>query len=196
ARLKALTKEVPDIIWGASLEARARDDLEKTAKLGADFVLFPAAGTAASIPPEDGAGVVLEIETSISDTVLRTVNDSPVDAVLVRDEERGEGPLTWAGMMRLQRVAKLISRPLLVVVPATVAAGELRVLSEAGVAGIVVDLGSEEADDLLADLRKTIDELPAPARKRRHAEAVVPQVRQEATAPADDDFEEDDEDFD
>ncbi len=196
ARLKALTKEVPDIIWGASLEARARDDLEKTAKLGADFVLFPAVGTPVSVPPEDGAAVILEINTSISDAILRTVNDAPVDAVLVGDEERGEGPLTWAGMLRLQRVAKLLDLPLLVAVPATVAADELRVLSEAGIAGIVVDLGGEAADDLLTGLRKTIDGLPAPSRKHRRAEAVVPRVAQEAAAVEDDDLEEEDEDFD
>ena len=112
ARLKKLAGDAPDIIWGASLEGGLRDYLEKTAKLGADFVVFPAAGTPASVPPENDAGVVLEIETSISDTLLRTVNDAPVDAVLVKDEERGEGPLTWAEMLRLHRVVKLLSLPL------------------------------------------------------------------------------------
>ena len=196
-RLKKLAKDAPDIIWGASLEERSRDDLEKTSNLGADFVIFPAAGTPVSVPPEDGAGVILQIEASISDTVLRTVNDTPVDAVLVGDEERGEGPLTWAGMLRLQRVAKLLSLPLLVAVPATVAVDELRVLSEAGIAGIVVDLGGKEAVDLLSSLRKTIDGLPAPVRKRRHTEAVVPHVAPEAAAAAaEEEEEEDDEDFD
>lgn len=193
ARLKKLAKDAPDIIWGASLEEKSRDDLEKTANLGADFVLFPAAGTPVSVPPEDGAGVIIEIEASISDTVLRTVNDTPVDAVLVSDEERGEGPLTWAGMLRLQRVTKLLSLPLLVAVPATVAADELRVLSEAGIAGIVVDLGGKETGDLLAGLRKTIDGLPPPVRKRRRTEAVVPQVGQETAAAAEEEEEEDEE---
>jgi len=196
ARLKKLAGDASDIIWGASLEGGLRDDLEKTAKLGADFVIFPAAGTPASVPPEDGAGMVLEIEASISDTVLRTLNDAPVDAVLVRDEERGEGPLTWAEMLRLHRVVKLLSLPLLVAVPATIAASELRVLSEIGVAGIVVDLDGREADDLLPNLRKAIDQLPPPTRKRHRAEAVVPRVRQETTTAADDDDVEEDEDFD
>ena len=196
ARLKKLAKETPDIIWGASLEAKSRDDLEKTTKLGADFVLFPAVGTPVSVPPEDGAAVILEIAASLSDTVLRTVNDTPADAVLVSDEERGEGPLTWAGMLRLQRIAKLVSLPLLVAVPATVAADELRVLSEAGIAGIVVNLGGGAADDLLAGLRRMIDGLPAPVRKRRRTEAVVPRVAQETAAAVDDEPDEEDEDFD
>ncbi len=180
----------------AKLKAGSAGNLEKTAKLGADFVLFPAVGTPASIPPEDGAGVILEIESSTSDTVLRTVNDAPVDAILVSDEERGEGPLTWAEMLRLQRVAKIVSLPLLVAVPAATAVGELRVLSEAGVAGVVVGLDDEEADDLLANLRKTIDGLPTPARKRSRGDAVIPQVGRETAAAADDEPDEDGEEFD
>ncbi len=190
-RLKKLTKKTPDIVWGASLEAKSRDNLEKTVKLGADFVLFPAAGTPVSVPPEDGAAVILEIEASTSDTVLVTVNDAPVDAVLVRDEERNDEPLTWAGMLRLQRVAKLLNLPLLVAVPATVAAGELRVLSEAGITGIVVDIGGEAANDLVAGLRRMINGIPAPVRKHRRAEAMVPRVTQETVA-VDDNLEEED----
>ena len=199
AKLKKLSKDVPDIIWGAGLEDKSRDDLEKTSKLGADFVIFPAEGTPVSVPPEDGPSVILEIDASISDTVLRTVNDAPVDAVLVRNGERGDGPLTWAEMLRLQRVAKMLNLPLLVAVPATVAANELQALSECGITGIVVDLGNDAAKDLLPSLRKAIDGLPAPAKKRRHTDAMVPQLRREApVAEADDDEgdEGDDEEFD
>lgn len=196
AKLKILTKEAPDVIWGASLAGKSGDDLEKTGKLGADFVIFPAAGTPVSVPSEDGAGIILEIEAALSDTVLRAVNDTPIDAVLIRDEERAEGPLTWADMLRLQRVAKLLSLPLLVAVPATVTSGELRVLSDAGVAGIVIDLGDGEADNLLAGIRKAIDGLPAPTRKRRRAEAVVPHIAPETAAAADDGGEDDDDDDD
>lgn len=186
--LKKLVKDVPGIDWGAFLTDKSANNLEKTTKLGADFVIFPATGTPVSTPPEDGPGIIIEIETSLSDMVLRTINDTPVDAVLIRDGERGEGPLTWAEMLSLQRVVKLLNLPLLVTVPSTTAADELQVLSEMGIAGIVV----ETDGDRLSGLRKIIDMLPAPIKKHHHRDAMVPQLRQEVAAAADDDDDGDD----
>jgi len=200
-RIKKLAKDMPDIVWGAQLEGASRNDLEKTAKMGDDFVLFAASGTPASTPAEDGPAIVLEIDAATSDTLLRTVNDAAVDAVLVSDGERGEGPISWLGMLRLQRVAKLVSLPLLVATPAAIGGGELRVLSEAGVAGIVVDISVGDAADLLAELRKTIAGLPPPVSRKRRAEAVLPRLGM-VTASAHDDGggdeepDEDDDEFD
>ena len=67
----------------------------------------------------------------------------------------------------------------------------MRVLSEAGITGIVVDIGGEAANDLVAGLRRMINGIPAPVRKHRRAEAMVPRVTQETVA-VDDNLEEED----
>ena len=100
---------------------------------GCDFVVIPAAGRIATTPQEEKVGRILQVESSMDDGLLRAANDLPVDAVLVTDTFEGSGPLVWHQLMIFQHLARLISKPLIVSIPADVNGEELKALWEAGV---------------------------------------------------------------
>ena len=72
--------------------------------------------------------------------------------------EAGE-PIAWHHLMLFQRLANLLSKPLLVPVPLNITAGELKALWEAGVDGVVVEAGAEPPAGGLKELRQAIGKL-------------------------------------
>jgi len=192
--IKKTTKAMPDIPWGAWLEGDACGQLGDAAELGCDFVVFPAVGTMLAVPASDDVGLVLQVDSSVPDGQFRTANDLPVDAVLVTGEEGGPGSLTWHDLMLWRRFCGLLSKPLLVCVPANVTTGELQLLCDAGVGGVLVAIGPDSPDGELKRLREAIDELKPPSpRKGRRPDAVLPRVEQSPEPAVDIDEEDEDE---
>jgi hypothetical protein len=176
--LKQVCQAMPDIPWGGWLKEVSRKGIGQVAEAGGDFVVFPAVSTSLAILDEEKLGKVLEVEPGLDPGLLKTVDDLPVDAVLIAAEEE-KHLLTWNHLMMFRRCANLLTKPLLVSVPSDVADSELQALWEAGVGGVVVEVGIEPAGRL-AELRQTIDKLtfPSPG-KRRKAEPLVPHIREE-----------------
>ena len=148
-------------------------------KAGCDFVVFPAANTPLAILQDDEVGKILEVEVSLSEGLLRAVDELPVDGVLITGEAKRDYFLTWHHLMTFQRFADLLTKPLLVCVPSKVTANELQALWKAGVDGIVVAVGVEPPAGKLNELRQTIDKLAFPPRNWAKAEALLPYIRGE-----------------
>lgn len=171
--VKALTKAakaVPDIPWGGWLESITGGEVGLLGKAEFDFIVFPD-WTPLTILESEGAGRILEIGESLNTALLPAVDELPVDAVLVAAGE--EEFLTWQHLIFLQRCAGLANKPLLAAVPPGVSAGELQALWGAGVSGVVVSAAGQPAG-ALSELRKVIDTLTPPPRKRKGVEALVP----------------------
>jgi len=147
---------------------------------GCDFVVFPAS-TALATPQDDEIGKILQVEASLGEGLLKAVNELPVDAVLIADEPEKERFLTWHRLMLFQRFADLLTKPLLITAPLNVTANELQVLWKTGVDGAVVEVGIGEPVGSLEELRKVIDKLTFPARKREKAEALLPHTGEETS---------------
>ena len=131
----------------------------------------------------------------MDDGLLRAVNDLPVDAVLVVDTPDGAGPLVWHQLMILQHLAHLISRPLVVPVPADIPPEELKALWEAGADGVIVEMDVAKTGELKG-LRQAIDKLPRrSAHRHGHLEAMLPHAGGESrpAPPPDEEEEEEDE---
>jgi hypothetical protein len=175
--IKKLAGAIPDIPLGVWLEADACGQMDRVAELGCDFVVFPAVGTTLTGPRDDGVGMVLQLEPSLPEGQLRTVNDLPVDAVLVAAEQAASGPITWDQLMLYRRFAGLLAKPLLISIPPDAGAAELQMLWDAGIAGVIAAAGPDSPDGELMRLRKLIDGLrpPSPHKKNR-AEAIVPHI--------------------
>ncbi len=177
--LQNLSRALPDIIWGAWLSDSTAEISNKLEDTGTDFVVFPAKGTRLAFFQDSKIGKLLELETSLSEGLVRTVNDLPVDAIMVATGEKGSTYLRWQDIMLLKRLASLLTKPLLVAVPSGVTGVELQALWEAGIAGIITELKVTEPGKI-GELRKTIDSLTF---SRRHAdekvEALLPRVRAE-----------------
>ena len=188
--LKEMSQAAPDIPWGGWLRNIDQDGIKQMAKAGCDFVVFPAANTPLALLQNDEIGKILEVEPSLSEGLLRAVNELSIDAVLIAGEQEGEYFLTWHHLMLFQRFADLLTKPLLASIPPNVTANELQALWEAGVDGVVIEVGAGQPADRLKKLRQVIDKLAFPSqRKRGKAEALLPHIGRESSIVTEEDKE-------
>ena len=178
--LQKVSQAVSHIPWGGRLGDSGHEAIKQIVKAGWDFVVFPAANTSLAILQIDEVGKILEVEVSLSEGLLRAVNELPVDAVLIAGEQEREYFLTWHHLMLFRHFADLLSKPLLVSIPSNVTANELQALWEAGVNGVVIKVGVEQPTGRLQELRQAIDKLTfPPPHKRRKVEALLPHIGEE-----------------
>ena len=189
--LKEISQAVPDIPWGGWLRNIGKGGIKQMAKAGCDFVVFPAANTPLALLQNDEIGKILEVESSLNEGLLRAVNELPIDAVLIAAEQEGEYFLTWHHLMLFQRFADLLTKPLLASIPPNVTANELQALWEAGVEGVIIEVGAGQPANRLKKLRQEIDKLAFPSqRKRGKAEALLPHIVREPSIVAEEEEEE------
>lgn len=176
--IQRLVRTLPDIPWGAWLKDGAKE-AAVIVEAGADFVVFPAAAAASAAPQGNKVGKVLQVEPSLGEGLLRAINDLPVDAALIAGESKEGDLLTWQHLMFLQRAASLLTKPLLVAVPASITTTELGTLWEIGIDGVVVAAGQAG----LKELREAIGRVAASTRRKRgKVEARVTSIRMETPA--------------
>ncbi|MFC1967436.1 hypothetical protein ACFLV2_02230 [Chloroflexota bacterium] len=173
--LRGINQALADIPWGVRLSKGNGGKAEKIAKAGGDFLVFGADSKVATSPEATGPGRIFQIEPSLNDGLLRAVNELPVDAVLAGIE--GEDILTWQHLMLLQRLADSLIKPLLVFLPADVAADEIRAIGETGIDGVIAQAGTADSADGIRKLRQIIDGLPAlTPRRRGKTVAIIPGI--------------------
>ncbi len=189
--LREMSQAVPDIPWGGWLRNIEKGEIKQMVKAGCDFVVFPAANTPLTLLQNDEIGKILEIESSLSEGLLRAANELPIDAVLITTEQGGEYFLTWHHLMLFQRFAGLLTKHLLASIPSNVTANELQALWEAGVDGVVIEVSVGQPADRLKKLRQVIDKLAFPSqRKRGKVEALLPYIGSEASIVTEEEEEE------
>ena len=182
-KLGKASRAVPDIPWGGWLRGGGVKEIKQMEKVDCDFVVFPAAGTSLAISGSGEVGKILEVEASLDVGLLPTIDDLPVDAVLIAGEGKGNYSLNWHHLMLFRRLADAVSKPLLVSVSSGVTADELQLLWDVGVGGVIVRAGVGG----LKKLRRAIDKLAFSAQgKRRKERVLLPHVSVEI----DEDFEE------
>jgi HAMP domain-containing protein len=186
AALKKASQAAPGVPWGV-WPVSVEIDRERLLKLGADFLIFAAGDAAISLPADDETGILVQIDTAMPENLLRALNELPVDAVLLTPAEAEIRPLLWRELMLIHRFASLVAKPLLVSVPPGMEAGELQLLWEAGVEGVVAEAGAGAPLDEIERLRQAIDGIqPHPPRKRPKMEPVLPlQHRRDAETAVD-----------
>ena len=175
--LQKMRQIVPDIPWGGWLRDVDWERREQMVKVDCDFLIFPAANTSLAILQNDEVGKILEVEASLSESLLKAVDELPVDAVLLAVEPGEDNFLTWRHLMLFQRFAGLLAKPLLVSIPSSVTASELQTLWEVGVDGVIVEVGVGQPTGRLKELRQAIDKLTFPSpRKPKKAAPLLPYI--------------------
>lgn len=139
--LQEIRRSVSDIPWGGWLKDMGQIGMKQIAKIDCDFLVFPATNTSLAMLQNSEVGRILEVESSISESLLRAVDELAVDAVLIAGEQAKGSFLTWHHLMVFQRSASLLAKPLLVPVPSSVTANELQVLWGGGVDGVIIEVG-------------------------------------------------------
>ncbi len=189
--IENVVSNLPDIPWGFCFEDSGDKAAAVLVEAGCDFLIFTSAGPVTAAPHDDKAGTILEVESSLQDSLLRALNDLPVDAVLTANVCQSGESMAWHHIINIQRITNLLNKPLLVRISPRTTESELKLLWEAGVDGAVVEVEVERPGEL-KELRRLIDKLP-PRSARRHgkAEALLPRVGGEAKeAPPDEEEEE------
>jgi hypothetical protein len=163
---KSLKKPKAKIPWGGWLKEVSAAEVKRLVEGGADFIVFPAASVSSAVLEDEKLGKIVEVEADIEASLLKSIDDLPIDAVLIAGEKPS---LTWQDLMLFRRCANILSKPLLVMVSPDVTASELQALCEAGVAGVVAGANLDK-------LRKAIDKLTVPKASKRRAEPLLPRM--------------------
>lgn len=182
----------PDIPVGLYLEDADDAEVAALIEAGCDFFVFAASSRIMTSPSDKKAGRIIEIESSMDDSLLMAVNALPVDAVLAADTFTG-GAMSWHELMIFQHLANLMAKPLIINLPPDVSDAELKALWEAGVDGALVDASALQAGGL-KKLQESILKLPPrAARKRGKIDVFLPRSGGETqpTPPPDEEEEED-----
>lgn len=158
-----------------------------------DFIVFNPTSPV-SLTRIEKIGRILELDLNLSEGMLRTASDLPVDAVFVQPQI-GETALTIQNLMLVQRAVYMINKPILVMISERISPEELQSLWDMGICGVVIKVADEKSCVNLAEIRQKIDNLKPPAfRKKSKLTAVLSPLQPEKPEPAEDDDEEEEED--
>ena len=186
---------VNEKITGMWLSKGDTEEVEKSIKAGVDFVILPVSGEV--LQPDKKLGKIIQIAESISDIMLRTVGELPVDAVLLSENKESSLALTWKRLMLIRRFTGLAGKPLLVEVLPTITETEFQAIWDAGVSGVIINVDAEQAEDAAGNLRKIIEKLSFPSKRKLEKNmAIVPVVASTVEEPKEDDGDDGDDDDD
>jgi len=187
---KDIARSLPDMVWGLWLEEKSRPQTKNFSEAGADFVVLPL-NSEFGLPSIEKAGKILLVESSLSEGLIRTINELPADAVLLADDNIGEqSAITWHHLMLCQRFSNLLSKPLLTTVPTSVSSDEFKALWQAGVDGVVMAVKTGKQAESLKGLRQIINQTDFAARPSKKMTALLPRISEEPAADAEEEEEE------
>ncbi len=184
-----IARSLPGTVWGLWSEDKSRQQIKASAEAGADFIILPL-NSEIGLPGTEKMGKILLVESSLGEGLIRTINELPVEAVLLTDDEKA---LTWHQLMLCQRFFDLLFKPLLLTVPASVDSDELKALWKAGVDGVVISVKTVKQAERLKALRHIIEQSDFAARPRKKVAALLPHIHEEISTVTTDVEEEEEE---
>jgi hypothetical protein len=169
---------------GGWLKDPEADLLTKLTDTACDFVVFPPAAPLTAIRKEK-MGRLMQIDLDMPDNLLRTINDLPIEGVVVaRPEDEESAPINFERLMAVQRLAYLISKPILLEIPSELASEELQAIWDAGASGVIVTVSDKKSADNLSSLIAKLENLVLPSvHKKPRLTAVLPHLQAEPAAP-------------
>jgi hypothetical protein len=187
--LKALVKSLDKLPLGVWVEGDA-SNLKSLDASGVDFVVFAPEKMPLAVISEEKPGRIASIPLDIEDSLVRTLNELPADAVIIKSPSSSQ--LTFQDLMRFRRLGDWGTKPLLAAVPAALTESEVKALWDAGVDALVVSVNAAN-QAAFKELRAVVDGLELKTKpKWMKPRAIVPVVRQEAAAQTEEPDEGDD----
>lgn len=186
--IKNLTRmagKLGDTPLGIWFESMAEIDVEELNGTGIDFLVFTASQAPAAILQAD-IGKVMKIDLNIDDNLINTIDQLPIDAVLI-DFRENKGSLDIIQLMNCHRLAGLTSKPILVATQQELAKQDIKSLWEAGVNGVIVEV-KEENRQSLDNLSRVIKDLPPVTRKPKKRSVTISNPAQVTIPDAGDDM--------
>ena len=146
---------IEEIPWGILMDATHVNEIDEFCDLGCDYVIFKSE-VPAQILGESRMGKVLQIDTTLSDSMVKTIGRLSIDAIML--DMSDELPLTLYRLMQLQRLVSLAGKPTLSLLPEDLR--HIRMLRDIGVGGMVVNFDDERGKEILHRAKETIQKLP------------------------------------
>jgi hypothetical protein len=169
--VREIVEAAGDIPVGISVKSINEEKVKELASLGCDFVVFDVKAPAAVLHGQ--VGRFLMVEPSLDPGLARAINSLELDGVFVIGSKGKESSVTVEHLLACRRLVELLEKPALMVLPSLVTRAELASLWQAGVDGVVAP--ATESIEMLANLKKMIDELPRkPRAQRARIDAVLP----------------------
>jgi hypothetical protein len=191
--IQPIVKALSGIPCGISIEDTGSKKLDEFIRAGCDFLLFTAESPVESIPQDEKTGKLLRVDPSLEDSLARVINNLPVDAVITTEVTDKGKAITWQHLMNIQRLATLITKPVIIPVPPNISHGELRAVRDADIDGIMVAADPGESGRI-ERIRRGIRELPPRlVKKRGKSDALLPRSTNptESAVPEEDDDDDD-----
>jgi len=187
-----VTAEMPDIPWGVSLESVTREDMERLAGAGCDFVAFSAAGSQAAALNMEEPGKMLKIDHTLDENLARTISRLQVDAVFLESSGNGENGLTVEQLMVYEWLVGVSGKHPVAAMPPGMPLEDIATLWGLGVAALAVDLTVGDPAERLSRIREALEKLPARRRrpKTRFAASLPVSGAAPSSAPPDEEEEE------
>ena len=151
---------------GMDAKAAGKKKPDDFIKAGGDFLVLPAESPVELIPEDEKTGKLLRIDPGIEDSLARVINNLPVDAVITTEITGKEKTITWQHLMNIQRLAMLITKPVIIPVAASVTSRELKAIRDADIGGILVAADAGEPGRI-ERIRRDIKGLPPRSEKKR-----------------------------
>lgn len=164
------------IPWGARVSRADKESMNQLAESGCDFVVLDSE-SASQVLLNEKAGKVLEVDISMEDNLLRTINKLAIDALLLREKQ--SSTLNISHLLNYHRISNLSGKPLMVPFPRDTA--DLESLLEAGAKAVILEPGTRDAQSNIQTAKEGINKLPPPGsrKSRDKSSAVLPGFRPE-----------------
>ena len=133
-QLKAVKQAMGDGLWGLWPGNANGVSLDQIREHGGDFVVFSSSDTPAELLADEEIGRLIVIPIEFPEDLGHSLEDFPVDAVVVGGLEDAS-PLSVKALMQVRAVRDLVAKPLLLLRAKPLSRGELVVLQDVGMQG-------------------------------------------------------------
>lgn len=187
---KTLSKGTPWGLWANNLTPSSLNDIKGQ---GGDFFIFSTINTPAEILATEDLGRLITVPIEFPEELGNSLEGIPVDAVIIAGLEE-ISPLSVKELMQIRSVRDLISKPLMLLRSQPLSRGELTVIQEVGIQGIVLDLRTMRMQDV-SQVQDAINELPPRRNKRDNTSALLPKLTHNVASLQMDEEDEDEDEY-
>ncbi len=171
---QALNSNLDDAMWGIWPGALAKESLDGLKEQGGDFFIFSEIDAPVEVLAGEELGRLIAIPADFPEELGRSLEELPVDAVLLTGLEDA-APLSVKNLMQVRSIRDLTSKPMLLLRSRPLSQGELTVLQDTGIQAIVLDSRQMQVEDALR-VKEAIDNLPPRKTKRDQPTPTLPRM--------------------
>ncbi len=175
--LKVLGQALASVPWGARLSSLNEEEARSYREGGCDLLAFPLLGTSVAAVATEELARILCVDPPMEEADLRAIDSLPID-VLLLSMKSVSGSWTLRDLATVAAVSRRTNKYVLVESAQLPSPPELEALRNAGVRGLVVDVGSSSLEALV-QLKTALLDMPRhrPSRRDRPS-AILPGLTQ------------------